>query len=69
MLKRHILYNRTLDELAQLESEGKAFLVYPEIMPVSNRETDYHRLSDSYKLGYAQGQRDLPKWKKFLELE
>jgi predicted patatin/cPLA2 family phospholipase len=68
MLKRHITYNQTLDELEQLESEGKAFLVYPEGMPVSSREININKLSESYHLGYAQGQRDLPKWKEFLGL-
>lgn len=69
MLKRHIIYNRILDELEQLESEGNAFLVYPEVMPVSSREINYDRLLESYKLGYMQGQHDLPGWKKFLGME
>lgn len=66
MLKRHMVYNETLDELEQLESEGKAFLVYPDVMPVSNREINYKKLYASYALGYEQGRRDLPKWKGFL---
>lgn len=69
MYKRHILYNQTLEELETLESEGKAFLVYPNIMPVSNRETDFNKLSKSYVLGYNQGKKDLPRWKAFLEIE
>ena len=69
MLTRHILYNQTLEELEQLEREDKAFLVYPEVMPVSNRETDYNRLSESYQLGYEQGRRDVSKWKEFLHIE
>lgn len=67
MLKRHIVYNQTLEELEQLASEGKAFLVYPEVMPISNRETNYNKLAECYKLGYAQGQHDVQKWKEFLE--
>lgn len=63
---RHIKYNQTLDELEQLESEGKAYLVYPDGMPVSNRETNHKKLTESYESGYAQGQRDLPQWKMFL---
>ncbi|SCP96696.1 patatin-like phospholipase family protein [Anaerobium acetethylicum] len=66
MMNRHILYNRTLEELEQLESEGKAFLVYPDVMPVSNREVDYRKLTESYELGYAQGRRDVQGWKEFL---
>ncbi|MDX9871227.1 MAG: patatin family protein [Clostridia bacterium] len=69
MRERWQRYNRILDELEQLESEGKAFLVYPEVMPVSNRETDYRKLAASYELGYAQGRRDAPKWKAFLDIE
>lgn len=69
MLKRHALYNQTLEELETLESEGKAFLVYPDVMPISNKETNFHKLSESYRLGYSQGKRDLSKWKEFLEME
>lgn len=66
MLQRYIVYNQTLDELEQLACEGKAFLVYPDVMPVSSRELNYNKLAASYELGYAQGKRDLPKWKEFL---
>ena len=69
MLKRHILYNQTLEELETLESEGKAFLVYPDTMPVSNKEINFNKLSESYVLGYNQGKRDLSRWKEFLEME
>lgn len=66
MMRRHIIYNKTLEELEELESEGKAFLVYPKKMPVSSREINFDKLSQSYQLGYAQGQEDLSDWKKFL---
>ncbi len=66
MLTRHIHYNRTLDELEQLEDEGKAYLVYPETMPISNKETNHKRLADCYQLGYQQGQTELPRWREFL---
>lgn len=67
MIKRHIVYNKTLDELEELERQGKAFLVYPDIMPVSNSEMKHERLVESYNFGYAQGKRDLPKWMEFLD--
>jgi predicted patatin/cPLA2 family phospholipase len=38
-------------------------------MPVSNRELNYNKLSESYKLGYDQGKKDLPKWKGFLGVD
>jgi Predicted esterase of the alpha-beta hydrolase superfamily len=66
ILNRHVVYNQTLDELLEFENDGKAFLVYPETMPVSNRDVDYRKLSESYRLGYEQGRRDLPRWQEFL---
>jgi len=66
MLERYATYNRTLEELKELESEGKALLVYPDQMPISNRETDYDKLAASYLLGYAQGKRDVEKWERWL---
>jgi predicted patatin/cPLA2 family phospholipase len=67
MLNRHTVYNRTLDELEELEHDGRAFLVYPESMPVSNRETDYRKLTESYRMGYEQGKRDFPIWQEYLQ--
>jgi predicted patatin/cPLA2 family phospholipase len=69
ILNRYKIYNQILEELEQLESEGKAFLVYPEVMKISNRETNFEKLSESYRLGYEQGQRDMPKWKEFLGIQ
>lgn len=66
LLNSHVKYNRTLDELEQLESAGKAFLACPETMPVKSMETNLKRLQESYRLGYAQGRHDLPRWKEFL---
>ena len=68
VMNRYKTYNRTLKELKQLESEGKAFLVYPDMMPVTNRETNFKKLSESYRAGRAQGRRDLHAWKDFLGL-
>lgn len=68
MLVRHTVYNRTLEKLRELERQGRAYLVYPDVMPVSNREKDYAKLSRSYTMGYAQGKRDIPRWKEFLGL-
>ena len=68
LLNSYTIYNRILEELEQLESEGKAFLVCPEVMPVSSMETSFVKLEESYRLGYRQGQRDLPRWQEFLDL-
>ncbi len=68
-LNCYVTYNQTLDELEELESEGKAFLVVPETMPVTSMETNFDKLQESYNLGYVQGQRDLSSWKEFLGVE
>ncbi len=65
---RHVKYNKTLDELEELEKQGKAFLVYPDVMPVSSRETDYGKLYKSFDMGYEQASRDIEKYKEFLGL-
>ena len=67
LLTRHIRYNQTLDELKDLEKQGKAFLVYPDQMPISNRERNFEKLTKTYELGYRQGKRDIKKWMEFLE--
>ncbi len=64
--KRPAAYNRALEELEAMEKEGRAFLACPETMTVSSRETDFDRLSRSYRLGFEQGLRDLPRWRDFL---
>ncbi|MEI6101183.1 MAG: patatin family protein [Eubacteriales bacterium] len=69
MIERYAIYNRTLEELAELERQGRAYLVYPDVMPVSNREKDFEKLSESYRLGYAQGKKDAPRWKEFLGIK
>lgn len=69
LLNSHKKYNQILDELYELENKGRAFLVCPETMPVKSMETNYDKLEESYKLGYAQGKRDLPRWKEFLEVK
>jgi len=69
LLSSHQKYNQTLDELDQLENEGKAFLVCPDIMPVTSMETSFKKLEESHRLGYRQGRRDLPRWQEFLGIK
>jgi len=66
IFNRHKLYNETLEELRELEKQGKAYLVYPDVMPVSNRETNFYKLYKSFTLGCEQAIRDIDKWAEFL---
>lgn len=59
-------YNALLDEIERLEAEGKAYVFYPEVMNISNKETDHQKLQDSYNRGYEQAQREKDAWHHFL---
>lgn len=60
------MYNGVLDELEQLERDGRAYVFRPDVMPVSNNERNVAKLRASYDAGYAQAQRDLPGMAEFL---
>ena len=66
LLARPGNYNRTLDELEELEAAGRAYLYYPDHMPVANGERRYDRLSTTYEMGLVQARRDLPAILDFL---
>lgn len=68
MMTRHIKYNQTLDELEELARDGKAYLFYPETMPVSNREIELGKLNESYRLGYDQARKEVDDWRTFLNI-
>lgn len=66
ILTRHERYNRTLKVIEQLEKEGKAIVVRPDLMMLDSMIIDYEKAEKTYYMGYIQGMRDLDKWKKFL---
>jgi len=59
-------YNRTREELFDLESAGQACLFVPERMTVANRTRSVPALRASFELGMAQARRELPRWREFL---
>lgn len=68
ILERPANYNRTLDELLQLESEGRAFLIFPDRMPIRNSERDLTKLRAVFEAARAQTRRQLPQIRDFLGL-
>ena len=66
IIKRPEVYNRQCDFLEELERQGKAYIVYPEDMDITNREKNKDKLQSLYEQGYEIGTRDLDKWKKFI---
>ncbi|TRY18648.1 patatin family protein [Tessaracoccus rhinocerotis] len=61
-------YNRTLDELHELERHGRAHLVFPDEMPIGNSERNLARLRTMYQRGLVQGRRELAAIRDFVGL-
>ena len=59
-------YNRTREELFDLESAGAAYLFVPETMTVTNHTRSVPALRASFEAGLAQARRELPRWRDFL---
>lgn len=66
IIARTANYNRTREELLELERSGQALLFFPDRMPVENRERNVTRLAQSHALGRAQAARELPRWREWL---
>lgn len=68
LIDRPANYNRSLDELHALETEGRAFLLFPEHMPIGNNERDLAKLDAMYEQGLAQGRAAIPAIREFCGL-
>lgn len=66
ILDRPDNYNRTLDELFELEREGRAYLVFPDRMPIQNSERRVPVLRSVFRAGRAQAQREVGAIREFL---
>jgi len=61
-------YNRAREELLDLERDGRAYLVFPEHMPITNSERNVAKLQVMYQAGLAQGRREMRRIKDFVGL-
>lgn len=68
VLERPANYNRTLDELFELERQGRAFLIFPDQMPIKNSERRVPVLRSVFNAGRAVGARELDGLCRFLGL-
>jgi predicted patatin/cPLA2 family phospholipase len=66
--ERHRNYNRTREELFELERSGQAYLFVPEQMAIANGTKDVPRLQTAFDTGLGQAHREVPKWREFLGL-
>ncbi|MES6123720.1 DUF6363 domain-containing protein, partial [Cutibacterium acnes] len=65
-IARPAKYNATREMLRDLEADGKAYVFYPRVMPVTNKEKNVTKLRQAYALGMAQVNAELPQWRDFL---
>ncbi len=68
LLERAENYNRVLDELAELERQGRAYVFRPTHMKIANGEKRIDRLREAHALGAAQAGAEVPAWREFLGL-
>ncbi len=69
MDRRHIIYNRTLDDLHKLEAEGKVIMLAPEKpLAIDRFEKDLARLEAAARLGRSDAMAIDGKLRDFLEL-
>ena len=65
---RHIMYNRELEDIENMEKEGKVFIIRPsKLVKISHMEKDLSVLNMVYNMGREDAISILPKLKKFLE--
>ncbi|GAA2181614.1 patatin-like phospholipase family protein [Brooklawnia cerclae] len=68
LARRAANYNRTREELTELERSGQAIIFYPDGYTVANSEKNVAKLTRSYEDGRAQAARELPRWREWLGL-
>ena len=60
-------YNDSLDKIAELEAQGRAFVLRPSTITVGNSESNVDTLMKYYHHGYEAAEEKMAELKKFLE--
>lgn len=66
MISRHERYNASLEHIAELQRQGKAYVFYANQMSVNNRERNLAKLRHNYELGAAQADSEWAAVREFL---
>lgn len=65
---RYAMYNETLDYLAQLEKQGKVFILRPSLpLEVDRFEKNKDKLCALYEQGYQEGLKQLPQLMEWMK--
>lgn len=67
MANRARSYNKIMDYIEKWESEGKIFVIRPEMEPVARLERDTEKLENFYQHGYDTMEEEFEKMKWFLK--
>ncbi len=68
LCRRHILYNRTIEEIHQLEKEGDIFVIRPSVeLTIGRMEKDPEIIRQVYEIGKRDAENILPDLEKWLQ--
>lgn len=67
ILRRNPLYNKTMNYVAELERQGKIFVLRPQVAPISRLEKNYDTLMNFYEHGYHLMEREYDNLRRYLE--
>ncbi|WP_461812091.1 patatin-like phospholipase family protein [Faecalimonas sp.] len=66
LIKRPVIYNRTLEKIEKLEEQGKIFVIRPEAMMISRLERNVEKQEEFYKYGYNEMEKKYEDLVKYL---
>ena len=66
MATRNERYNAEMEHVEELERQGRALVIRPDVMPVKSTTIKTPELLRSYDLGYGQALRDWPRVEEYL---
>lgn len=65
---RHLMYNRCLEEIRQMEADKEIFVIRPSReLTIGRMEHDPGKLQEVYELGRKDAQRGLPELQEWLK--
>lgn len=67
MIQRRNTYLKQMDKLEQLERDGKAFVIRPQISSISHFENDMEKINSFYQHGYDVMSANIDKLKDFMD--
>ena len=68
MARRHLMYNRQLDEIKRMEDAGEILVIRPSrTIKIHRTEHDPERIRQMYDLGRQDGERAVERVRRFLQ--